>query len=365
MRRFMSLALLIAIVALCSAAETSGRPPRGPLKRVEPKVYDVTVDVQLVTSLNRSDVLGRGLYNLEDAPIVFPIIFRNTFSRVKTDSLRARLWLGSHEDLTLPERTRIDKGFPFATSLAVMPVAKYQGPEVRWKLEFRTQVWSSEIDDAAAASIPWPKEWPDDVRDGLRPQRYIESDALIFAQAVKDASNGQLRFVPPYLAAKDLVRYCVDKISVRGDGLNMGLNETLRALEMKGALQTVKDGHGSAHDVVCVCIATLRAAGIPARPVIGFRLKPNDPKYRSEMLSWGEFYLPDAGWIPFDPVSVRNNGAMHRARHGRISAISSISTGAFRSRSTSSRRPPCSHRSARRSGAGIRGRAAIRPPNRS
>ncbi|MEM7229136.1 MAG: transglutaminase-like domain-containing protein [Planctomycetota bacterium] len=301
----------LAILLVGLAAGTAGRPPRGPLGREKPRIYDVVVEVQLNTKVQLG-ALDRMPYNLVDAPIVMPVIFRSTFNRVENESLRGYLWMNGREDKTLAQRTRLDEGFPFGTSLAVIPIARYSGHSLRWQLHYRTQQWSSTIDDAAAQRIAWPKEWPKDVQDGLQPQLYIESNAPIFAKAVEDASQGQLRLVPPYLAAKDLIRYCIRNIRVNGDGVNMGINEQLRSLDMQGALKTVEQGEGTPHDLVCVCIATLRAAGIPARPVIGFRPRPRDRNFRVDVMSWGEFYLPNAGWVPFDPMQLRGNGAMHR-----------------------------------------------------
>jgi len=108
------------------------------------------------------------------------------------------------------------------------------------------------------------------------------------------------------LAAKDIVRYCTNEIQVRGDGVHRGRFEVLRGIEVKGALRTARDGHGSPHDLLCVCIAMLRAAGIPARPVIGIEERPGDSP--DTFVSWGECHLPDVGWIPFDPDELRGQG---------------------------------------------------------
>jgi transglutaminase-like putative cysteine protease len=52
-----------------------------------------------------------------------------------------------------------------------------------------------------------------------------------------------------------------------------------------------------------VCVATLRAAGIPSRPVIGLTNKNFVGTYTSESryMVWAEYALPGAGWVPFDP----------------------------------------------------------------
>jgi hypothetical protein len=312
------------LAALLLATPPSGRPPTGPLERYEPRVWDVTFDVTVTTGWRYDDTL-RGWryeaslqqsYDLADAPIVMPVIFQGTYSAVKSDSLRARLWLGAREDTTLAGRSRLDDGYPFQTRLAVLPIEEFGGKTLRWQISYRVQTWSSRLrSEQAAAAVAWPREWPSEVLDGLQPQMFIESDDPLFEQAVEHASGGRLRLVPPYLAAKDLVRYCLNKVRVSGDGEYRGNLGVLQGMEMIGASRAAADGLGSPHDLVCVCVAVLRAAGIPARPVIGVEERRSSlgklKQARAEFVSWAEFYLPEAGWVPFDPVEMRGKGVLN------------------------------------------------------
>jgi transglutaminase-like putative cysteine protease len=287
---------------LIVAGGPSGRPPTGPLQRYEPRIYDITFDVTLTT------------YSPFD--LSQPVIFQSTYSTVESDSLTARLWLGGREDTTLRQRTRLDDGFPFQTRLAVMPVESYTGTSVRFRVGYRVTSWSSRIrSEAAAASITWPREWPAEVRDGLQPQMYIQSDDPLFARAVEDASGGQLHLVPPYLAAKDLVRYVLRHVRTTGSGEVRGNLGVLRGLKLVGASQAAGTGLGGPNDLVCACVAILRAAGIPARPVIGLEESRTElgglKQPRVEFVTWAEFYLPDAGWVPFDPVEMRGRGVLN------------------------------------------------------
>ncbi len=303
-------ALLTALVAL---SPPSGHPPTGALQRHTPRVYDFTFDVTVTTSWQYVATDQRN-YHLVDAPIVMPVIFQGTFSAVDAESLKARLWLAGREDAGLTDRTRLDDGFPFNTQLAVLPVASFAGKSLRWQLGYRVKVWSSRmIDEQAAAAVPWPREWPEEVLDGLQPQLFIESDDPVFAAAVQDASGGSLRLVPPYLAAKDLIRYCINRIRLSGNGENRGAYGVLHGIKIAGARHAATTGIGGPHDLVCVCVAVLRAAGIPARPVIGvqerdLKARGGARRGRSEFVSWAEFYLPDTGWVPFDPVVMRGKG---------------------------------------------------------
>jgi transglutaminase-like putative cysteine protease len=303
--------VLGAAVAAClvALAQPSGRPPLAPLERLDPRRYELTFEVTLAT-ISQVDAMQRRGYDLADAPICMPVIYQGPYSAVATDSLRGRLWLEGREVPAEPGRLRIDEGYPFQTRLAVIVIPPFRGMTLRWQVVSRVQAWSSRLaDESAAAAIPWPREWPEEVRDGLLPQAYVESDDPMFRQAVEQASGGTLRLVPPYLAAKDLIRWSIDKIRVTGDGLRRGNVGVLHGLRMQGARDAAANGLGSPHDLVCACVAVLRAAGIPARPVIGIEDPDprSDPDRRSRPLpvSWGEFYLPQAGWVPFDPMEMR------------------------------------------------------------
>jgi hypothetical protein len=242
-----------------------------------------------------------------------PVIFQGTYSRVDPGSLRARLFLHNREDAGLAQRTRLDANLPFHTHLAVIPVERFNGQALRWQLGYSVQCWSSRIDDGGAARIAWPQEWPAEVQDGFRPQKYIESDDPLFLQTVERVSEGKLRLVPPYLAAKDLVRYCIANVKVSGDGEYRAEFGFLRGLDMIGARDAAVTGKGGPHDLVCVCVAILRAAGIPARAVIGaHEVRTSEGHTRGEFVSWAEFFLPDCGWIPFDPDAMRGSGVKSR-----------------------------------------------------
>ena len=296
--------LLAILFAVSLLAPPSGRPPVGPLAREDPRLYDVTFDVSLVTWWTY-DATQRARYRLRDAPIVMPVAFQGAFHSVKSDSIKAGLWLEGRPDPDLPGRFRIDGGYPHHTHLAVIPIEEFNGTHLRWQMTWRAQVFNSRlISEEQAAAFPWPRQWPQEVRDGLEPQMFIESGDPLFARAVERASEGRLRLVPPYVAAKELVRWSLKQVRVTGNGLNRGNLGVLHGLALSGARRAAETGLGSRHDLVCVCVAMLRAAGIPARPVIGIEDRPLR-RGGPTLVSWAEFYLPEAGWVPFDPAEMR------------------------------------------------------------
>jgi len=311
MRRLALVFIALAGLLMTAFEPPAGRPPVGPLQRVQPKLYDVRMQVS-VFSYDRYDIRDGGPFRLKDTPIVVPLVLNGTYNKIDRRSLRAFLYKDNLPVKGFAEHARLESDHPMHTHLAIMPVDEFHGNVLQWQLEMRAKSWSSAINDAAAAQVTWPKEFPEEVHDALKPQRFIESDHEIFTRAVQDASQGKLRLVPPYIAAKELVRYCLNNIKVVGDGIHHGEHGTIHGLELSGALQTAQRGRGSPHDLVCVCVATLRAAGIPARPVIGVVEKPGPNTERTELVSWAEFYLPDAGWIPFDPEDMQGQGIRHQ-----------------------------------------------------
>lgn len=298
----------LAILGVLLVSPPSGRPPIGPLERLKPQVYDLTYEVDLNTLVYR-DALNWQNFDLEDTPIIMPLIFQGTYSRIKEDSIRPQIWFDSRPDLSLPQRFRIDEGHPHHTHVANLPIVRFTGSALRWRIDYKVKCFSSRINEVEAAKIPWPREWPKEVADGLQSQMFIESDDPIFAQTVKRWTNGKLRMVPPYLAAKDLVRYCVNELQVAGDGIRRGQHGVVHGLKVTGAKKSALLERGGPNDLVCVCVAILRAANIPARPVIG--VYEND-RNEEEFIVWAEFYLPHAGWVPFDPNEMRGNGIRQR-----------------------------------------------------
>jgi len=283
----------------------AGRPPFGPLSREDPRIFEFTFRTIVLTDVPVGDATRRARIRVTDAPIVMPFIPRSTWSVADTSSFSARLWLDSIEDRDAQQHARMELNQAFGMGFAILPIRKLDGQSFTWEMTYQVQVWSSRIDDRAAGEIPWPQSWPDEVRDSLQPQAWIDSNNPIFTEFVERVSGGQLRDVPPYFAAKDLIREAINAFRVTSNGTIRREAGTFVGMELTNASEAARRGSGSAHDQVSICVAVLRAAGIPARPVIGLDRDPaNTPG--NAMITWAEFFLPNAGWVPFDPMRMRN-----------------------------------------------------------
>ncbi len=63
---------------------------------------------------------------------------------------------------------------------------------------------------------------------------------------------------------------------------------------------------GKCADISSIYVALARAAGVPAREVLGIRQGKKDGQdVTGWQHCWAEFYLPGTGWVPVDPADVR------------------------------------------------------------
>lgn len=289
------------------AAVAPASPPIVALgeSRIQEIRYEVTV-----TGFSGSE-WSPTVVAIPPSDLALSLIMQGPSSRIDRTSLAAAAWLDSQPVQGLEARCRLSPGVAEGNELAISPLPAFSGQSIRWQTRFLVESFDVATDEARAATIPWPREWPESVERFRRPEPLIESAAPPVEAFVQRVSGGRLREVPPYLAAKDLVRAAVVGVrNVVGNGVVREGFAAINGIEVYGCLPLLESGNGTPADMVCLAVAALRAAGIPARPVLGVT-RYDDPKRKMPLAKgngpwvWGEFWLPEAGWIPFDPTMMR------------------------------------------------------------
>jgi hypothetical protein len=239
-------------------------------------------------------------------------------------SLRGRLLVNGHDAPDLDARSALLQPGPYAARTPVIDLRGLQGRPIRWEIAYRVAVGDSTVDEPALAVVPWPREWPDQIRPALAATEDFPANDPLVRSAVDAAVGEPVRLVAPYVAAKRIVGYCVRQVRAVSDRRNLPLPRNWRPAGpvtwyRRGALQAARDGVGSDQDVLALCVATLRSAGIPARVVVGVHevvraiereTGPPRLQERADRVAWGEIYLPGVGWVPFDPGEIRSAGQL-------------------------------------------------------
>jgi len=121
-----------------------------------------------------------------------------------------------------------------------------------------------------------------------RPEKYVESDDVRIMSVAEQLQQGKTN---PYVIAGAIYGWVIDNLAYRKVG------------GLKGAKFALENGYGECGDYSALFTALCRAAGIPARTVVGRWAT----LIRDDWHVWAEFYLPGYGWLPVDPTNADLN----------------------------------------------------------
>ncbi len=294
---------LFAAAALAVASSAFASPPLSDaIKRYEPVEYQLTITGYVTAYQSRFNAEDQYELNLENTPLVFPIIPSGAYHTIDMERLKTTLEL---DDRQAESKFEILPTAQADGRLARFNIPKFKGKQVEYSLEEFVTCYNAKVDEARLRAIGWPEKWPAEVSSELQQQRYIESTNEQIVQLLEKWTNGKAKSAPPYVLGKELTRLTVQNFQINGKNwFNDELNR-FAGLEVQGALKSVEQMRGTSHDCVCLFVAVCRAAGLPARPVIGIQMLDDDRGRDFEdddkrIISWAEFYVPTAGWIAVD-----------------------------------------------------------------
>jgi len=290
-----------------------------------------TVEVALNTAerYDNNNMPANAPLKFDTAVIVFPVLESTSMSRTFPENFKSHVRFDGAE---IDGQPTFITGYPGGARFARWEARQKDASSVRIRVEMGIGSASTRMDEALAMQIPWPTTaWPEAAASSFKPQMFVD---YVIAEQEKTASNLEFtrqvkewlddqdpKTLPPVRVAKILLGRVVDSFQPTGDGLSFNTSGGFRGFNLKGALQALKDGKGSQHDMCCVLVAAYRAAGLPARTVIGLDVADEGIGRRSSgtsgqrrLYSIVEFCLIDPGtkkeiWIPVDPARLRKSSS--------------------------------------------------------
>jgi transglutaminase-like putative cysteine protease len=155
---------------------------------------------------------------------------------------------------------------------------------------------TASLDEYGSAAVR-ERTWP-----YLQDSRFVSNHPVIWRQAI-DVTAGRLSV---YAQAHEIMRWIHGNFTYRAGSTDVNTH-----LEEAFGLRS-----GVCQDFTHVMLGMCRAVGIPARYASGYLYNgPRDSLIGSQAShAWPEVYLPDSGWIGFDPT----NNTLADARYVKV-----------------------------------------------
>lgn len=311
------LTLVTAFVA-AGASALSSPPLSDAIQRVDPIEYRVVLKGRARLEVKNADMPAMKYRIYEFGPVYLPFIAEGAFHRIDQSRMNEFLPPPPSTSGTVPKfqivplnglgdyTARIDL-LPKHFDNSYNELCPFPDPVDFAVLEYVT-AFAARVDEAALARAQWPLEWPTDAQAALKPQMFIESDNERLVKLMNDWTLGRPKSVPPYHLGKELARRVVAAFQPSGQSVISRAPGTIESLVVQGAYSAAERGTGSPNDGICLFVALCRAAGLPARPVIGVEVNSRN----KTLISWAEFYVPTAGWVSVNFDRLRDGPGMMR-----------------------------------------------------
>lgn len=275
-----------------------------------------------VEHIRRDQLPEMHTLKFQSAAIVFPVLNGTASSKTDIDNVKGVM---SFDDRPRDTTPVYNEDYHSGTRLGKWELRDLEGRQAQLSLEIPMTSWETVFDEQAARDFPWPAndQWSKVAQSTFNPQMFVDRLHPIVDQKLTQWTSGKNpRSLPPVQLAKFLCGKVVESLQPSGSGyVSNRRTGQFAGLDLKGAAQTLIDGRGTEHDIVCALAALYRTAGLPARTVIGHDLSetkgqrstPFDKNAAGSgphLRSWVEFALYDPAadttlWVPVDPVRIR------------------------------------------------------------
>lgn len=302
------------------AASAPSQQARPVIMRSKPKVHEITLEVELYAGASTTPAFSgdnavdlRPAYSIPQIKIGVPVLTRTTWCDTDFSALA---WKVENDGYDITRRdakvfSQVKPGVEAMLEFDVVPRTElFNGMRVLAK--YRVQRWEVTVDEAAAARVTWPREWPAWTKRHLGEELGINPEDPAIKSLAENATRGGARSVTPFIAARNAVGAVLREWrSMTGDTSEFGPDGNLRGIRFTvGTASGLGAGRGTSVELATTCVAALRALGIPSRIVYGIEEHENrSGREKTRFRYIGEFFLPEVGWIPFDPMELRGQGA--------------------------------------------------------
>lgn len=276
------------------------------------------------------------IFDADSGTVYFPIAPATSHAQTFFNRTEAVLKLN---DTVVDEEPEIfvDRGaegpMPAGAFLATLEFGPFERiSEMSLSITTYGRSWETIYDEEAAAKIPWPPEWPTIARSLFETEMFIDYgpfgayDLAELKARVDEWTEGDPQAQPPAVTAKWLAFKVAEAYRPSYRGYTTPVAEASQgvptsafgAFIIDGPSFALERGRGSKFNLPVLLTAAYRAAGIPARTVIGydFREEQTDRRIDAERLyAWVEFALYDPTepdetrrltWVPVDILELQS-----------------------------------------------------------
>lgn len=310
----------------------------------EPREWKLTVRLQVDNFEDENVVPGylehpAKSIDAAGGTVLFPIVPASSQTQIFLNRVEAELRL--NDELVDDEpRIYVNRGegkpLPAGTFLAELAFGPYPGVrEMSLQITTIGRSWETIYDEAKAAEVDWPKELPPVLRTLFEPELFIDRgparpyDLTLIRERVREWTQGRPRSQPPAVAAKWIAMRVAESYRPSERGYSGPVGESSNnvpvsvfgAFNVDGPEFAILNRRGSKFNLPVLLVACYRAAGIPARLVIGYddsERTANASEIGERLYCWVEFALYDERepdekkrltWIPVDILQLQASSA--------------------------------------------------------
>ena len=331
-RTLCTIALLAAAAFGLAFAPVASQSAKPVLLRTNPRIHEVRLEVELFQqeptgvatgTVYVDPVGGRSTTYVKTQPtytgtqisMAVPVLVRTSWCDTDFTQVVMKGTVDGREYVMDAAKAFVrESGSAEATLRFEMPFARGAAESILTRATYQVQRWELQVDEAAAATATWPREWASGMDRFLKKEPGIDPTNARLKAFADAATNGGARSVSPYYAVKNAALAIVRGWRLPNSGTSVyGQRGGLRGLNFTvDAPWGFEAGGGTPVELAATCVAAVRALGVPSRVVYCLveRSRSNDSRSGTsgrEFRMICEFFLPNIGWIPFDPMMMRQH----------------------------------------------------------